>query len=170
MRREVTDLADVWQDDWCVFLLGCSFTFDALLAEKGVPVRHLEQGCNVPMYKTNRPLKSSGPFAGNLVVSMRPMPATCIDQVIELTRPLELAHGDPVQIGSPEALGISNLDLPDYGDAVEIRNGEVPVFWACGVTAQHAAQSSRIPLMVTHAPGHMFVTDLLIDDLENADL
>ena len=170
IQREPTNLLDIWQDDWCAFLLGCSFTFDAILADKGIPVRHLEQGCNVPMYKTNRPLKSSGPFAGNLVVSMRPMPATCIDQVIELTRPLELAHGEPVQIGVAEALGILNLDLPDYGDAVEIRSDEVPVFWACGVTAQHVAQTSRIPLTVTHAPGHMFVTDLRIDDRENEDL
>ena len=166
MQREVTDLVEVWQDDWCAFLLGCSFTFDTLLVEADIPVRHLEQGCNVPMYETNQPLQPSGSFAGNLVVSMRPIPRRNVDRVIELTRPLDLAHGEPVQIGTPEELGIRDLDTPDYGDRVQIKEGEIPVFWACGVTAQAVAKSNRISLMVTHAPGHMFITDLKIGDLE----
>lgn len=165
MTREIYDLLDEWQDDWCAFLLGCSFTFDALLVEAGIPVRHLEKNCNVPMYETNRILKPSGQFSGHLVVSMRPIPAQDVDLVAEITRPLQLSHGEPVHVGAPDTLGISDLDRPDYGDAVEIRTGEVPVFWACGVTAQQVAQSSRIPLMLTHAPGHMFITDLQIADL-----
>ena len=165
--REITDLNSEWQDDWCAFLLGCSFTFDWLLRDAGIPVRHLEQGSNVPMYETNRALEPFGPFAGNLVVSMRPISSHDLDRVIELTRPLDLAHGEPIHIGSPMQLGISNLELPEYGDAVQIRDDEVPVFWACGVTAQQVARASRIPLMVTHAPGHMFITDLKVDDLEN---
>ncbi|MFC2083049.1 putative hydro-lyase [Candidatus Bipolaricaulota bacterium] len=162
MMREVTNLLAEWQDDWCAFLLGCSFTFDSLLAEEGIPVRHLEQGCNVPMYVTNRFLHPSGPFTGHLVVSMRPIGKSDVDQVIELTRPLELAHGEPIHIGSPEELGISELGLPDYGEAVQMREDEIPAFWACGVTAQAVAKASRIPFMVTHAPGYMFITDLKI--------
>ena len=165
MTREIPDLRPVWQDDWCAFLLGCSFTFDSLLSEAGIPVRHLEQGCNVPMYETNHPLQPSGPFSGNLVVSMRPIPFHDVDRVVELTKPLDLAHGEPVQIGSPEELGIRDLDNPDYGDSVRIEDGEIPVFWACGVTAQSVAKISRTPLMLTHAPGHMFITDLKTADL-----
>ncbi|MFC2105040.1 putative hydro-lyase [Candidatus Bipolaricaulota bacterium] len=169
MVREVVDLRAEWQKDWCAFLLGCSFTFDSLLVDAGISVSHLEQGCNVPMYKTSRVLRSSGPFAGNLVVSMRAIKKKDLDRVTEITRPLTLAHGEPVQIGAPEDLGIHDLDHPDYGDAVQIADNEVPVFWACGVTAQQAAQSSRIPLMVTHAPGHMFITDWRIEDLPNTN-
>jgi len=154
MTREIPDLRSVWQDDWCAFL-----------SEAGIPVRHLDQGCNVPMYETNRPLQSSGPFSGNLVVSMRAIPFHDIDRVVELTKPLALAHGEPVQIGSPEELGIRDLDNPDYGDSVRIEDGETPVFWACGVTAQAVAKVSRISVMVTHAPGHMFITDLKTADL-----
>lgn len=165
MAREINDLLDEWQDNWCAFLLGCSFTFDVLLVEAGIPVRHLEQDCNVPMYRTNRFLQPTGPFSGNLVVSMRPIPAQDVDRVVEITRPLKLAHGEPVHIGSPRELGILDLEFPDYGDAVEIRDSEIPAFWACGVTAQQVAQSSQLPLMLTHAPGHMFITDLRIDDL-----
>ena len=167
---EIGNLIQTWQDDWVAFLLGCSFTFDWLLEGAGIPVRHLEQGCNVPMYETNRALQPSSPFSGNLVVSMRPIPSTCIDQVVQLTRPLGLAHGEPIQVGSPKELGICNIDLPEYGDAVQIRDDEVPVFWACGVTAQQAARTSRIPLMVTHAPGHMFITDLRMEDLLEVDV
>ena len=165
MTREIPDLLDEWQDDWCAFLLGCSFTFDALLVEAGIPVRHLEQGSNVPMYETNRSLQPHGPFRGNLVVSMRPIPSRDVDRVVGFTRPLDFAHGEPVQIGTPESLGIRDLEDPEYGDPVQIETGEIPVFWACGVTAQAVARSSRIPCMVTHAPGYMFVTDLKINDL-----
>jgi uncharacterized protein YcsI (UPF0317 family) len=170
MKCELPNILDLWQDDWCAFLLGCSFTFDGLLVEAGIPVRHLELGCNVPMYETNRALQPSGLFSGNLVVSMRPIPAGDLARVVQITKLLPLAHGEPVHIGSPDTLGISDLDRPDYGDVVDILTGEVPVFWACGVTAQRVAQSSRIPLMLTHAPGHMFITDLRIDDLRPRDV
>ncbi|TFH09540.1 MAG: putative hydro-lyase [Candidatus Atribacteria bacterium] len=165
LAREIPDLRQEWQDDWCAFLLGCSFTFDTLLLDAGIPVRHLEQQCNVPMYKTDRELNPVGPFAGNLVVSMRPIPFCDVERVVGLTKPLWLAHGEPVHIGAAQDLGIDDLASPDYGDAVEIRKGEVPLFWACGVTAQLVAQLCNIPLMVTHAPGHMFITDLEIEEL-----
>lgn len=165
---EIGNLMQTWRDDWVAFLLGCSFTFDWLLQDAGIAVRHLEQGCNVPMYETTRKLNRTGRLHGNVVVSMRPIPSACIDQVCELTRPLDLAHGEPIHVGSPKELGILDLDFPEYGDAVQIRDDEIPVFWACGVTAQQVARSSQIALMVTHAPGHMFITDTRIEHLEKA--
>ncbi len=157
--EEPTDVVTLWRADFVAFLIGCSFTFDALLRANGVSVRHLELGCNVPMYVTNRETEPVGRFSGPLVVSMRPIRRGDVDRVVELTRDLHLAHGEPIQIGSPQALGIEDLARPDYGDAVPVREGEVPVFWACGVTAQAAAERSRVPRMITHAPGHMFITD-----------
>lgn len=158
--EEPTDIVTLWRADFVAFLIGCSFTFDALLRANGVSVRHLELGCNVPMYVTNRGTEPVGRFSGPLVVSMRPIRRDDVDRVVALTRGLPLAHGEPTHVGSPEALEIEDLERPDYGDAVPVREGEVPVFWACGVTAQAAAERSRVPRMITHAPGHMFITDL----------
>ncbi len=165
MTEEPTDIMTLWHADYVAFLIGCSFTFDALLRANGVAVRHLELGCNVPMYVTTRETVSAGPFSGPLVVSMRPIRRGDVDRVVELTRDSPLCHGEPVHIGSPQALGIEDLKRPDYGDAVPIREEEVPAFWACGVTAQAAAERSRVPLMITHAPGHMFISDLTFQDL-----
>ena len=130
----------------------------ALLSAQ-LPVRHIEQGVNVPMYRTSVACRPAGRFAGPLVVSMRPMTRTQAVHATRITAPFSSAHGAPVHVGDPSALGITALDAPDYGDAVEVRAGEVPVFWACGVTPQAVAQASKPELMITHAPGHMFVTD-----------
>jgi uncharacterized protein YcsI (UPF0317 family) len=165
MNEEPTDIVTLWRADFVAFLIGCSFTFDALLRANGVAVRHLELGRNVPMYVTDRETEPAGRFSGPLVVSMRPIRRDDVDRVVELTRGLPLAHGEPILIGSPEALGIEDLKRPDYGDAVPVRDDEVPAFWACGVTAQAAAERSRVPLMITHAPGHMFITDLTFQDM-----
>jgi uncharacterized protein YcsI (UPF0317 family) len=157
---EPADLKSVWRDDLVGFLLGCSFTFEKALVDAGVPVRHLEAGCNVPMFRTNIPCQPAGPFRGPLVVSMRPMtPAQALTATRVCAR-FGRAHGTPVHFGDPAALGIRDLGQPDFGDAVEIRPGEVPVFWACGVTPQAVAMQARLPLLLTHKPGHMFVTDL----------
>ena len=149
-----------WREDLVAFLIGCSFTFERALLAGGLPVRHIEQGVNVPMYRTSVACRPAGRFAGPLVVSMRPMTSAQAARATEITAPFTSAHGAPVHIGDPAALGITALDAPDYGDAVEVRDGEVPVFWACGVTPQAVAQASKPELMITHAPGHMFVTDL----------
>ncbi len=164
-NEEPTDIMTLWHADFVAFLIGCSFTFDALLRANGVAVRHLELGCNVPMYVTNRETEPAGRFSGPLVVSMRPIRRGDVDRVVELTRDLPLAHGEPTHVGSPKTLGIEDLERPNYGDAVPVSEDEVPAFWACGVTAQAAAERSRVPLMITHAPGHMFVTDLRVSDL-----
>lgn len=165
LEAEVPDLMGVWQDDLVSFLLGCSFTFEAAMLQVGVPVRHLEEGKNVPMYITNRPCRPAGIFQGPLVVSMRPIPPALIAQAIQTTARFPSAHGGPVQVGDPLSLGIRDLARPDFGEPVTIRVGEVPVFWACGVTPQAVAMQARPPLMITHAPGHMFLTDLKDEDL-----
>ena len=160
LEAEVTDLLSTWQEDLVSFLLGCSFTFEAAMLRTGVPVRHLDEGKNVPMYITSQPCQPGGIFRGPLVVSMRPIPPSLISRAIQATARFPAAHGGPVHVGDPLSLGIKVLSRPDFGDPVAIRPGEVPVFWACGVTPQAVAMNAKPPLMITHAPGHMFVTDL----------
>jgi uncharacterized protein YcsI (UPF0317 family) len=157
---EPTDVKDVWREDLVAFLIGCSFTFERALLAAGLPVRHIEQGVNVPMYTTAIACHPAGRFAGPLVVSMRPMTPRQAIRATEITSRFTTAHGPPVHFGEPGDLGIAELATPQYGDPVELRDGEVPVFWACGVTPQAVAAASRPELMITHAPGHMFVTDV----------
>jgi uncharacterized protein YcsI (UPF0317 family) len=164
--EEPADLLRWWRDDLVGFLLGCSFTFENALLQAGVPVRHIEQGCNVPMYRTSIACRPAGVFHGPMVVSMRPLtPAQAITATRVCAR-FPRAHGVPVHLGDPSAIGIANLRKPDFGDPVEIHSGELPVFWACGVTPQAVAMEVRPPLLITHKPGHMFLTDLRDTDLE----
>ena len=156
---EPTDAREHWRADLVAFLIGCSFTFERALLAEGLPIRHVEQGVNVPMYRTSVDCTPAGRFSGPLVVSMRPMTPEQAIRATQITSRYGPVHGAPVHVGEPEAIGISDLGSPDYGDAVEVRDGELPVFWACGVTPQAVAVASRPELMITHAPGHMFVTD-----------
>jgi uncharacterized protein YcsI (UPF0317 family) len=164
--EEATDLRPWWRDDLVAFLLGCSFTFENALLQAGLPVRHIEQGRNVPMYRTALDCRPAGAFRGPMVVSMRPMTPAQAEAAARVCARFPLAHGAPVHLGDPAAIGVRDLSRPDFGDPVEVRSGEVPVFWACGVTPQAVAVQSRPPLLLTHAPGHMFVTDLRDGDLE----
>ena len=157
--EERTDVTDLWRDDLVGFLIGCSFTFEAPLLEAGVPVRHIEAGTNAAMYETNRACRPAGRFSGPLVVSMRPVPADRVADAVRVTSRYPAVHGAPVHVGDPAALGVQDLDRPDYGDPVEVRDGEVPVFWACGVTPQAAVMASAPDFAIGHAPGHMAVTD-----------
>jgi uncharacterized protein YcsI (UPF0317 family) len=145
---------------WVAFLLGCSFTFESALLRAGIPVRHIEQRRNVPMYRTNIQCKPAGIFSGPMVVSMRPMTLAQARHAREITALMPGSHGAPVQIGDPAVIGIQNIDSPDYGDPVEIRSDEVPVFWACGVTPLEAILRAKPELAIVHEPGHMFITDL----------
>lgn len=156
-RKNVTD---VWQSDFVSFLIGCSFSFEAAVAEAGIPLRHVQQGRNVAMYRTNIPCTPAGMFHGEMVVSMRPIKSSDVARVVEISSRFAVAHGAPVHVGNASEIGITDLARPDYGDPVVIEENEVPVFWACGVTPQWVAQKSCLPLCVTHAPGMMFVTDL----------
>ncbi len=159
-KEETTDVTGFAQDDLVSFLFGCSFSFESALLSAGVPVRNLEEGRNVSMYITNRPCIPAGPFASPLVVSMRPMKRDQAIRAVQVTTRFHLTHGAPVHMGSPEEIGIKSLEEPDFGDPVTILDDEIPVFWACGVTTTLAAVSTDLPLVITHAPGHMFVSDL----------
>lgn len=157
---EPADVVDLWDDDLVTFLIGCSFSFETALADAGVPVRNIEQGRNVSMYRTDVQCRAAGRLSGPLVVSMRPVPAAAVATAVQVTARMPRVHGAPVHVGSPSSLGIADLAQPDFGDAVELQEGDVPVFWACGVTPQAALMASRPPFAITHAPGHMLVTDV----------
>lgn len=162
---EVTDLTSAWRDDLVSFLLGCSFTFESALLQAGVPVRHIEEQKNVPMFISSIACEPAGVFQGPLVVTMRPIPAALVARAVQITGRYPGVHGAPVHIGDPAQIGIRDLTRPDFGDAVTIRPGEVPVYWACGVTPQAVAMQAKPALMITHAPGHMFITDLKNEEL-----
>jgi uncharacterized protein YcsI (UPF0317 family) len=160
MTEEARNLKAVWRDDMVAFAIGCSFSFEEALVEGGIPLRHFEQGCGVAMYRTSIATQGAGKFGGPTVVSMRPMtPANAI-RAIQITTRFPNVHGAPIHFGDPAAIGIKDIAKPDFGDAVEIRKGEVPVFWACGVTPQSAIRAAKPPLSFTHKPGCMLVTDL----------
>lgn len=158
--EEVTDILKYWEDDMVAFLIGCSFTFEHPLMNNGIPVRHIEENCNVAMYKTNIPCIKAGQFEGPVVVSMRPIPEKDVVRAVQVTSRFPSVHGAPIHIGNPAHIGIKNIHKPDFGDSVTIKEGEVPVFWACGVTPQAAAMQVKPELMITHAPGHMLITDV----------
>jgi uncharacterized protein YcsI (UPF0317 family) len=160
LAAEVPDVTSLWRDDMVGVLIGCSFTFESALAAEGIPLRHTETGRNVPMYRTNVECIPAGRIHGPMVVSMRPMPADLVDAAIRVTSEVPKVHGAPVHVGSPGELGIEDISRPDFGDAVDIRPGEVPVFWACGVTPQAVIAAAKLPFAITHAPGLMLVTDL----------
>jgi uncharacterized protein YcsI (UPF0317 family) len=166
--EEPTELTRLWHNDLVGFLLGCSFTFEGALLDAGVPVRHVECGCNVPMYRTSLECRPAGVFRGHMTVSMRPMTPAQAVRAVQVTSRFPRAHGAPVHLGDAAAIGVRDLSRPDFGDPVEVRHGEVPVFWACGVTPQSVAMEVRPPLLITHKPGHMFLTDLRDTDMEGA--
>jgi uncharacterized protein YcsI (UPF0317 family) len=159
LKEEVTDIRRLWSPDMVAFVLGCSFSFEEAFAEAGVPLRYVEEGKNVSMYLSNIETEPAGPFRGPMAVSMRPLKAADAILAVQITSRFPKAHGAPVHLGKPELIGISDLDRPFAGDRVEVRPDELPVFWACGITPQAAVQRARPPICITHAPGHMLVTD-----------
>ena len=162
---EVEDILKEWNDDLVTFLLGCSFTFEYALTSAGIPLRHIEEGKNVAMYITNKATVPAGQFSGPTVVSMRPVARDKVVKAVQVTSRFPNAHGAPLHIGDPQAIGIRDLASPDFGDPTWIGEEEVPLFWACGVTPQAVAMESKPHFMITHAPGHMFITDLRDEDL-----
>lgn len=156
----VANLHNIDTLDFVFFLLGCSFSFEEALVHAGINLRHLEQKKNVAMYRTSIPLSPVGDFHGSMVVSMRPIPDHRIAEATAITGRYPDVHGAPVHVGNPAEIGIMDIERPDYGEFVEIREGESPVFWACGVTPQNVMQQAKLPLAVSHAPGYMFVSDL----------
>lgn len=160
LEGEYTDISSLWQDDFVYFLIGCSFSFEGELLDAGIPIRHIEEGKNVPMYLTDIPCNEAGIFRGNTVVSMRPLTAKDALRATTITASMPRVHGAPIHIGDPAEIGIKDIAKPDFGDAVTIREGEIPVFWCCGVTPQAAVMSAKPPIAISHAPGHMFITDI----------
>jgi uncharacterized protein YcsI (UPF0317 family) len=165
LTEEVETVTDTFNEDMVSFLLGCSFSFENALQTAGLPVRNIAEDKNVSMYIAKRACTPAGPFSAPLVVSMRPMTPEQAVRAVQITTRFHLTHGAPVHIGDPSQIGIKDIDRPDFGDPVTIRPGEVPVFWACGVTSALAATSTPLPLVITHAPGHMFVSDLRDEDM-----
>jgi len=166
LTGEYMDVEEFWRDDLVSFLIGCSFSFEEELMAGNVPIRHIEEGRNVPMYNTNIPCESAGVFSGNMVVSMRPLTQEQAIKAIQITGAMPKVHGAPVHLGAPAEIGIADISKPDYGDSVTINEDEMPVFWPCGVTPQQVMMSTKPEFVITHAPGHMFITDLLNADLK----
>ena len=160
LTGEYTDISHLWREDLVCFLIGCSFSFEGELLEAELPVRHIEEDRNVPMYVTNIPCKSAGAFHGTMVVSMRPMTQAQAIRATQITGAMPRVHGAPIHLGDPAVIGIADINKPDFGDAVTIRPGEIPVFWPCGVTPQAALMASKPAFAITHAPGHMLVSDI----------
>lgn len=163
--EEPTDINMFWQDDMVSFLLGCSFTFESALVNAGISIPHYESGKNTAMFVTSVETETAGMFSGPLVVSMRSIPKDKVVKAVQITSRYPAVHGAPVHIGDPGAIGIKDVHKPDIGDVVKVEDGEVPVFWACGVTPQAVAMASKPPIMITHSPGHMFITDKLNEDV-----
>jgi uncharacterized protein YcsI (UPF0317 family) len=170
LSEQVTDCTDYWPYPAVAFLIGCSFSYDAELQQAGIPLRSAEQGRNVPMYRTNIPCTPAGSLSGNLVVSMKPIPCTMVNQHVAITSRYPHAHGGPVCVGNAAAIGIHDVSRPDWGDSIDIRPNEVSVFHACGVTPQDVLMHSRVPFAITHAAGHMLVTDRRADLQDNMSL
>ena len=163
---EVTDIRDVWRDDLVTFALGCSFSFEEALIGAGLEVRNITEGRNVPMYRTQNACEPVGRFHGDLVVSMRPFSGEALELAWDISSRFPLVHGAPVFAGDPDTLGIQDINTPEYGEAVTVYPGEVPAFWACGVTAMEALRNAELEFCITHAPGHMLITDRLNSELE----
>lgn len=159
LDEERNDVTEIWPENSVAFLIGCSFSYDEALQKAGIPLRSAEQGKNVPMYRTNLPCRQAGSLKGNIVVSMKPIPALNISKHVEITSQFQHAHGGPLCIGRPDVIGIDLNNAPEWGDQVDMRPDEVPVFHACGVTPQSVLMESKVPFAITHAAGHMFVTD-----------
>jgi uncharacterized protein YcsI (UPF0317 family) len=165
LETTVKEIKDLWKKDFVTFLLGCSFSFEEALLRSKIPIRHLEENKNVPMFVTNIRCKPAGVFQGPMVVTMRPIAQDKVTRAVQITARYASVHGAPVHIGDPSEIGIKSLNRPDFGDAVTIKKGEVPVFWACGVTPQAVVMKAKTDLCITHTPGYMFISDLLNEEL-----
>ena len=157
---EYTNVSEFWRDDLVSFLIGCSFSFESELIDAGIEVRNITLGCNVPMYMTTIDCEPAGIFSGKLVVSMRPIPYNRVPDAVTVTARMPRVHGSPIHIGDPSVIGIRDLSKPDFGDAVPVYDGEIPVFWCCGVTPQSVVMNVKPSFCITHSPGHMLITDV----------
>ncbi len=165
LEGTVKEIRGFWKRDFVTFLLGCSFSFEEALVRSKIPIRHIEENRNVPMFVTNIPCKPAGVFQGPMVVTMRPIPPDKVTRAVQITARYASVHGAPIHIGDPSKIGVKKMSKPDFGDPVTIKKGEIPVFWACGVTPQAVVMKAKPDLCITHTPGHMFISDLLNEEL-----
>jgi uncharacterized protein YcsI (UPF0317 family) len=165
LEATAKDIKALWKSDVVTFLLGCSFSFEEALLRSKIPIRHIEENKNVPMFITNISCKPSGVFHGPMVVTLRPVPPDKVTRAVQITARYTSVHGAPIHIGNPSKIGIRNMSKPDFGDPVTIKKGEIPVFWACGVTPQAVVMRAKPKLCITHTPGHMFISDVLNEEL-----
>ena len=156
---EPTDIRKYWSDDLVTFVLGCSFSFELPILQAGIRLRHIENDTVVPMYRSSIDCVPAGRFKGKMVVSMRPFTPADAIRAVQITSRFPSVHGAPVHLGLPEAIGIGDINKPDLGDPAIIAEGELPVFWACGVTPQVAIEQARPSICITHKPGSMLITD-----------
>ena len=163
---EVENVADYWRNDLVSFVIGCSFSFESELIEAGIEMRHNTQGRNVSMYLTGVDCVPAGSMSGKMVMSMRPISHDQVVKAVQISGAIPKVHGAPIHIGDPSAIGVRDLAHPEFGDPVDIRESEVPVFWACGVTPQSIVMNSKPPFAITHAPGCMLITDTKNIDLK----
>jgi uncharacterized protein YcsI (UPF0317 family) len=165
LHRTVKEIRSIWRPDYVSFLLGCSFSFEEAMLRSKIPVRHIEENKNVPMFISSIPCQSAGVFRGPMVVTMRPIPLDKVTRAVQITSRFAWVHGAPIHIGDPTTIGIRDLKKPDFGDPVTIKKREIPVFWACGVTPQAVVMKAKPDLCITHTPGHMFISDLINEEL-----
>jgi len=165
LETSVSEIKGFWKQDLVTFLLGCSFSFEEALLRSKIPIRHIEENKNVPMFITGISCRPAGVFYGPMVVTMRPIPLDKVARAVQITSRYASVHGMPIHMGDPSVLGIKDLGKPDFGDPVTVRKGETPVFWACGVTPQAVVMKAKPDLCITHVPGHMFIADLLNEEL-----
>lgn len=158
--EEVSDISSYWEDDFVTFYIGCSFSFEEALIDNGIAIPHIDADINVPMYRSNIPMKPSGPFSGSMVVSLRALKPADVIKAVQVTTDMPMVHGAPVHLGDPNQIGIKNIHSPDFGDAPILADGHLNTFWACGVSAQVALASANLPFTITHAPGKMLITDV----------
>ncbi len=160
LTGQTTDISNLWRENFVAFALGCSFTFERALMENGIVLQHIERNVTVPMFKTTLPVQPVGPFAGGMVVSMRPIREQDVEKAVSISARYPHAHGAPVHVGNPAELGISDLNAPDWGEACSVGSDETPVFWACGVTPQNVVLAAKPEICITHTPGCMLITDI----------
>lgn len=160
LAAETSDVSDRWREDLVTFLFGCSFSFERALSDAGIVMRHTRAESTVPMYRTTLECEPAGVFSSPMVVSMRGVPADRVADAVMICSRYPSVHGAPVHIGRPDLIGIKDLNKPDWGDPPVLEDGDIPVFWACGVTPQAMVMASRPEFAIAHAPGRMAITDI----------
>ena len=161
LADQPTDIRSLWKNDFVAFLIGSGITFDQAFNRVGIATDARYRW----VLQSSCPTERAGLFHGNLVVTMRWIPHQQVVKATQVTSRFVFNHGGPIHVGDPNVIG-AELENPIHGPTIgPIPDHLTPMFWACGVTPQAAAQAAEIDLMITHAPAHGFITNLRADDL-----